>query len=187
MVRERIQPTEDSNEDSQTPFMALTVCPEYHAAYKDEVLKEYGLTKKDYRKKGHYIPYDEMKSNKTWNQTGTEIFNSVTHDVREILRKLVVRTKNANTTRFTIDFDEDDISQHVDIVTKYWPSFGRCFNIAPKKNVVKQGITRIEALARISIYIYLGYPGQFMHSNSKTKVSVIFVQITLFVYLTFLI
>ena len=175
MVRERIQPTEDSNQDSQTPFMALTICPEYHAAFKEEVLQEYGLTKKDYRKKATYMPYDEMKYNNTSEQTGTEIFNNVTHDVREILRKLVIRTKNANTTRFTIDFDQDNISQHAEIVTKYWPSFGRCFNIAPKDNVVKQGITRIEALARISIYIYLGYPGQFMHSNSKTKVAVIFV------------
>ena len=173
MVRERIQPTEDSNEDSETPFLSLTICPEYHAAYKEDVLQRYGLTKEDYRKKAHYMPKNGKEINSKWEQNGVEIFENVTHGVREILRKLVIRTKNANTTRFIINFDQDDIFEHAEIVTKYWPSFGRCFNILPKSYVVKQGITRIEALARISIYIYLGYPGQFMHSNSKTKVNAI--------------
>lgn len=170
MIRERIQPTEESNEDSNTPFIALTVCPEYHAAYKEVVLEEYGLKKKDYRKRGHYLPKNGKDYNDTWQHSGTEIFNNVTHDIREILHELVIRTKNSNTTRYIIDFEEKDIFKYVDIVTKFWPSFGRCFNILPKKNVVQQGITRIETRARISIYIYLGYPGQFMHSNSKTKV-----------------
>ena len=54
MIRERIQPTEESNEDGDTPFIALTVCPEYHAAYKEATLKEYGLKNLIQHLNGYY-------------------------------------------------------------------------------------------------------------------------------------
>ena len=173
MIRERIQPTERSDEDNDTPFIGLTVCPAYNSAYKEDVLEEYGLTKKEYRNSGDYLPKDRKRYNDTWENPGTEIFNQVTHGISDILRELVIQTRNVNTSRFILNFNGGDDSEYVDVVTKHWPSFGRCYSIIPKKCIVEQGITRIVAKARISIYIYLGYPGQFMHSNSKTKVSIL--------------
>ena len=172
MIREKIQPTERSDEDNDTPFIGLTVCPAYNSAYKEDVLKQYGMNKKDYRQNGGYQPKGGKGYNDTGQNSRAEIFNEVTHEISDILNELVIQTRNANTSLFILNFNGGYDSEYVDIVTKYWPSFGRCYSITPKKYLVQQGITRIVAKARLSIYIYLGYPGQFMHSNSKTKVPI---------------
>ena len=60
MIRESSMSTKDSSEDTDTPFIDLTICPAYDVAYKDDMVEHYGLNKKHYRAHGVYF-------NKTYN------------------------------------------------------------------------------------------------------------------------
>ena len=151
--------------DIDAPFIDLTICPAYLSAYKDDVLNAYGMDKKEYRKKGVYSP-----SNNTQGTDLRAIFKSVTYDIDEILFRAVIKTTNRQKARFDIDFDGPNFTEHIDITTKYWDSFGRCFSMHPKDHVLKLGVRLVDFVARMDVYIYFGHPGQFLHSNTKSKV-----------------
>ena len=53
---------------------------------------------------------------------------------------------------------------------KYDKTFGRCFSVDLNPKVTQLGVTKIEFFAKLNIYIYLHYPGQYMDVDSKTKV-----------------
>ena len=142
----------------------MTICPDYFSAYKTDALNAYGINKKEYRSKGVYSP-----SNNTKDTTLRDIFKSVTYDIDEILFGIALFTSNKQKTRFEIDFDGQNFTEHIEITTKYWGTYGRCFSLHPKDHVLKLGVHQIEIVARMGIYIYFGYPGQFMY-NTKTKV-----------------
>ena len=95
-----------------------------------------------------------------------EIFNSITYNAEEILSSIIIHTVNK---KFNIDFGGSNFTAHVDITTKFWNSFGRCYSIHPKDHVIKLGITRFEIVAHMGIYVYLGYPGQSMQTKSKVS------------------
>ena len=165
MVRERIQSTADAVGDINTPFVDLTICPTYTAAYKDDVLKAYGIKKKEYRHKAVYSP-----SKNSRDMDLRAIFKSVTYDIEEMLFRIVIKTTNRQKARFDIEFDKPNFTDHIDVKTIYWDSYGRCFSIYPKDHVLKLGVRLIEFVARIDVYIYFGHPGQFLHPNTKSKV-----------------
>ena len=165
MIREHLMAIRDTVQDSDSPFIELTICPSYHNAYKEYSLTQYGLNKNTYRKQGVY-------SNNRYTQSKdlSHIFNSVTHDIDELLYRMVIVTKSTKQSRITIEFNGTNTSEHIEITTKYWHSFGRCYSIHPKDHVIKLGPQNFDIVSRMDVYIYFGYPGQFMHPNSKTKV-----------------
>ena len=165
MIRERVFNTKEIPAVENLEFIGLTVCPEYNAAYKEELFRDYGLDKERYRRKGEYF-------NKSGNQFHDLrfIFDSLTYDINEILRKVRIDTSNRVTPNLVIDFDGKNISEHVEITTKYWSSFGRCYSIHLKPHVLELGVRSIILYARMGVYVYFGYPGQFMHPNYKSKV-----------------
>ena len=83
---------------------------------------------------------------------------------------MVIVTKSTQESRINIEFNGTNTSEYIEITTKYWHSFGRCYSIHPKDNVIKLGPQNFDIVSRMDVYIYFGYPGQFMHPNSKTKV-----------------
>ena len=117
-----------------------------------------------YRREGKYFP--------TYNPEGLdlrEIFNSITYDVEEILIHMKISTLDRHNSKFKIDFEGTNTTDHIHIGTTYSETFGRCYSIHPKDHVIELGVTKIDIVARLDIYIYFGYPGQFMY-NTKTKV-----------------
>lgn len=165
MVRERRKSTAEAVGDIDTPFIDLTICPDYHAAYKENALKAYGMDKAEYRTKGVYAP-----SNNAENMDLRSIFNSVTYDIDEILFRADIFTSSKQKTHFYIEFDGPNFTEHIDITTKYWPTFGRCYSMHPKDHVLRLGVRKLDIVARIDIYIYFGHPGQFLNPNTKSKV-----------------
>ena len=159
--------TSDGVGNIDMPFLELTICPTYQSAYNDTRLEEYGMEKGKYRREGKYFP--------TYNNDGLdlrEVFNSITYDVEEILVKMKISTLDRNNPKFKIDFEGTNTTDHIHIGTKYSDTFGRCYSIHPKDHVIELGVTKIDIVARLDIYIYFGYPGQFMY-NTKTKVMTI--------------
>ena len=164
-IRERVKSTADAVGDEHTPFIELTICPSYGSAYKEDILKFYGMDKENYRRKGVYFP-----SNHTYGDDLRHIFQSITHDIHEILFRISIFTNNRKTSYFEINFEGNNFTDHLHITTKYYPYFGRCYSIHPKDHVLKLGVNAIEIVARLKIYAYFGHPGQFTYFNTKTKV-----------------
>ena len=167
MVREQIQPTSNGADDSNIPFIDFIICPQYDLAYKEEVLKDYGLTVYDYRSNGKYYP--EMLGNGTMDSKS--FFRLVTHNLSEILMELSFSTlsKENYLLNEVLGVRREFNYSLILVTTKYTPTFGRCFSIQPKDHVVKLGIIKITMKTRMNSYVYFGYPGQFQY-RTKTKV-----------------
>ena len=129
------------------------------------MLKDYGLEKRDYRSNGIFMP----KTNKG-EVDADGMFHSVTYEINEIVKQIVINTRFGNTSRYIVDFDKTNDSKLIDIETKYSPTFGRCYGLGFRNHILQQGVSHIDVFARLGIYIYLTHPGQFMHVNSNTKV-----------------
>ena len=167
MVRERVESTKDIINDIDASFIDVTICPSYHSAYKEETLKSYGLSKEEYRRNAVYSP----KHDSTKNATNLQyIFESVTYDITELLLRVIVTTSNKKNPRFNIEFNNNKFTEYLVITTKYWPTYGRCYSVHPKNHVLKFGVWGIDIVARVNLFIYFGYPGQFMYPNSKAIV-----------------
>ena len=165
MIREHAMSTRNADEDTSTPFIALTICPSYDFAYKSDVLNYYGLNKTSYRLRGIYV---NNNNNKSYDLRA--IFNSSTHTINELLQYLTIVTRDPKNPELNVIFNETNASNILNITTKYWYNLGRCYSFHPNDKVLKFGIIRFDFASWIDIYIYFGYPGQFMHPNTQTKV-----------------
>ena len=171
VVREHEHPTSQSIGDHSTPFIDLTICPDYESAYKDANLKKHGMSRSKYRSGESFSASDNVTE-----QDLRSLFNFITYDIDEILKRIAFyateRLNPSSSNRWIqIDFNSSNFTKHINIATKYQPHFGRCFSIRPKEHIIKLGVITIDIAARLGIYVYFGYPGQFMSSNTKSKVS----------------
>ena len=164
MAREQIRTTYASVKNQEYPFLGFYVCPDYDSAYKNNVLKAYGLSKKDYRSNGVFFPKNAKKID------AINMFLSVTHQINDLLEKVLIRTRSGNASRFELDFDSANNSDFIDIETVYWPTFGRCYNLGFKNHILSLGVMHVDISVRSDVFIYLTHPGQFYHINSRTKV-----------------
>ena len=159
----KLSPTETSDED--IPFIDLIVCPEYFAAYNKDKFDYYGIGKESYKFMGKYYP--TKNSNDT---DPRKIFYEVTHNVEEIFDRIRIKTLDKKNPLLHIDFSEGNYNDHLNITTKFWNNFGRCFSIIPKRDIQRRGIVDIIFEAKMSIYVYFGHPGQYLAANRNTKV-----------------
>ena len=161
--------SDNALEDSDTPFVEMTICPSDLFAYKQDVLKSYGLYKNEYVTKGVYSPaidnqYMDLR----------DIFTSVTYEIHEILSHMIIHTSDTKIPDLTIDFNGENFTQELNITTKYWRSFGRCYSLRLENHVIKLKIRSINFVSRMDFYVYFGYRGQFMSRYTKTKVRIFF-------------
>lgn len=164
IVREHIISTADVVEDINTQFLELTICPAYEHAYKDAFLKNYGMDKKALRSGGSYAPTNYREG-----MDLRKVFDSITHDIKELLTYIKIYTLDREQSQFTVDFQGSNATQHIEVVTKYQNNLGKCYSIQPRGHVIQLGVVKIDIAARYDIYVYFGYPGQFMY-KTKTKV-----------------
>ena len=113
-------------------------------------------------------------TNHTPGMTLRAIFRSVTHDINEILFRISLTTNSRQLSYFDIDFESANFTEHLEITTKYYYYYGRCFSVTPKDHIIKLGVNAIEIVARFKIYVYFGHSGQFTYFNTKTKVCIYF-------------
>ena len=164
-MTEQLRSTAEGSNDETMPFLDLIVCPRYDVAYKADVMENLGLTKSGYRRKGQFNPAKNY-NNSTSLQ---EVFNLVTYDVHELILKVRFEGKHWGKIEETLNKDKN-MTEHLDITTKYRPTLGKCYSIRPRSHLIKLEIAIIDIVAKNSIYVYMGYPGQYMY-DTKTKVS----------------
>ena len=130
-------------------------------------MENFGLSKSNYRRKGQFNPTKNHKHNISLR----EVFNLVTYDIHELISSVRIQTldKKIGVVRETFDRYKNE-TEYVEVTTKYQPNLGKCFSFRPRRHVVKLGVSTIDILAKTSIYVYMGYPGQFMFAT-KTKVA----------------
>ena len=136
----------------------------------------FGLSKTGYRLEGKFKP--TIDSNITMDLR--EIFDTVTHDIHELLHNVVVFTMDSTQSEFMEDFSNESKKNgttNIEITTKYHNNLGKCFSVRPKNHVIKLGVVAIDVVARMGIYVYFGHPGQYMY-NTKTKVQNLYRVIT---------
>ena len=161
--------TNQKDEDGSLPFVDLIVCPSYDFAFKEDVMTRYRLDPSKYRSEGQYTP----ENNNYRNMDLFRAFDHITYDIHEILQSIKIYTLDHKHNVFLENFNENKTEpDFVKIVTKYQSNLGKCYSIQPKEDMLKLGIRVVEFVARIGIYVYLGYPGQFTHHITKTKVKV---------------
>ena len=163
-MTEQLRSTAEGSNDETMPFLDLIVCPRYDVAYKADVMANLGLTKSGYRRKGQFYP----TKNHNDNTSLQEVFDLVRYEVHELISKVRFEGKHWGKIEETLNQNKN-VTEHLRITTKYRPSLGKCYSIQPRSHLVKLGIAIIDIVAKSSIYVYMGYPGQYMY-DTKTKV-----------------
>ena len=177
-------------------FVAFTICPTQHNAYKAEALEMFGIHKDAYRN-GNYT--GNSREVNPW-----DIFHQVTFGLHELVRVIRVHVlgeedlnssegriyllcsqsrecpsallaRNCSGRTLTRNGDEWKDHELFDLYTlkeHYYHRFGRCFEFQFGKNLVRRGIytVAIKPIIGRSIYVYVNTPGQFLSLDEKSKV-----------------
>ena len=169
IVREQVRSTSEGANDITMPFIAFIVCPIWDFAYKNDILKDYGLTQEIYRRKGSWSPNNDINATSDLR----EVYDKITYQLHEILRKITFHTTDVKHDEIRHEFSaERNDSGVLRVVKKYKDSLGTCYSIRPKDRVVKLGIFKVDFVAQFGLYVYLVHPGQFKYM-AKTKVKFI--------------
>ena len=91
------------------------------------------------------------------------MFSEVTYGLDELLEKTTVITENSK-----VVLDLTETSKDVTLVEMNSKTFGRCYSIQLSNDIVKQGISELEFIAKMNTYVYFHHPGQFLQ-QSKSK------------------
>ena len=94
--------------------------------------------------------------------------------MEDILISTRIKTFTKKRQYADVNFSNDNFDEFLTITTKYSDTFGRCYSIVPKNQVLKLGIYSMVFETRMDIYLYFGHQGQFLAANSETKVNNIF-------------
>ena len=152
--------------ENAAPFVDFIVCPSYHNAYKTDVLKNFGLNRGEYKNGNSFYPLHNGTD-----MDPRDFFDIVTYNFSEIFEKIIIRTLNQNEPKITIDMSNESTIERLEIGTKYYATFGKCYSIQMPDEIISNGIISIEFITKVNIYVYFGHPGQFMNVDTKSKVS----------------
>ena len=129
-------------------------------------MRNFGLEREQYKDGVSFYPL----ANET-DLDPRSFYDKITHNFSEIFDKIIVRTLNQKEPKVTIDLSKEEETERIFIETKHYATFGRCFSIQMPDDIISNGIISIEFIANVDIYVYFGHPGQFMHVDTKSKVS----------------
>ena len=135
-------------------------------AYKEDILEYYGLDRNGYAKGESFYGTKHGE-----NVDPRDLFDKITYNVSEMFHKIVVSTLSQNKPKIVINVSDRNSTEMVNVETKYYASFGRCYSIQLSGKIIHYGIISVEFETKIDVYVYFGHPGQFMHVNTKSKVN----------------
>ena len=101
------------------------------------------------------------------NRPPKQVFYDVTYELHELLESIIVQTDNVSNHRLSIDLKEK--SKDVKVDSMHYKTFGRCYSMQLGKEIVAQGVHRIEFLSSMNLYIYFHHPGQFLSIDTVSK------------------
>ena len=158
----RVKPTSDLN----TPYVAFTVCPNFHSAYSKDTLKNiYNISVDDYRYKSNWYPTKDINP-----ENAKEFFHNITYGLYDVIHKLEISTMSLTTPKVQIAPKEEGSIEYATFFTQYTDTYGRCYTMVAKDAILALGITKVTIIARMGVYVFLDHPGQHLHSNSRSKV-----------------
>ena len=158
----RVKPTSDT----ETQFVSFTICPEYHSAYKRDVLKNHNMTADDYRfQRALWYPANDMKI-----MDGKEFFHFVTFEMHEIIEKIKISTMSLDSPKIVIDDFQNFTQRYVEFYTQYEDTYGRCYTMNATESLLGLKLKYVEFVTRMSVYVFIEHPGQHLHGNSRSKV-----------------
>ena len=158
----RVKPTSDLN----TPYVAFTVCPDYHFAYRKDMLKNiYNISVNDYRQKSNWYPTKDVTP-----ENAKEFFHNITYDLNDVIHKLEISTMSLTKPKVRVAPIDEASKEYASFFTQYSDTYGRCYTMVAKDEVLSLGITKVTIVAKMGVYVFLDHPGQHMHSNSRSKV-----------------
>ena len=80
----RVKPTSDLN----TPYVALTICPNFHSAYRKDMLRNtYNLSVNDYRYNSKWYPTKDINR-----ENAKEFFHNITYGLNDVIYKMEIST-----------------------------------------------------------------------------------------------
>ena len=158
----RVKPTSDPD----TTFISFTICPDYHSAYKRDVLKEHNLSVSDYRdKKAMWYPLNDTKS-----INGRDFFRNITFEINEVIEKIKISTLSLNQPKIIIDNFEEPNQEFVEFYTQYEDTYGRCYTMNATRKLLILRLKYITFITKMGVFVFLEHPGQHLHGNSRSKV-----------------
>ncbi|TRY78401.1 hypothetical protein TCAL_10417 [Tigriopus californicus] len=148
----------------EATFLAFSICPAFEAAYKNDVLDNYGITEKNYQK-GIYTPTINPE-----NKSHEDIFNEATYTLEEILMEIKLKTSNQSWTEVAVPFKFEEWDNEIAAWdTNYHQLYGKCYTMSLQPDIAQMEVTQVQVESKINIFVFLHHPGQFNDFNSKTK------------------
>ena len=152
--------------DPEVPFIAFTICPDYHSSYKQDVLAKHNITVDNYRNDAMWYPNENDS-----NFNAKVFFHEITHEIHEIVEKIEISTMSMNQPKVIVEMLKELGQKYVEFTTQYTDTYGRCYTMSVTESLKILGITKIKFTTRMNVYIFLDHPGQHLHPNSRSKVS----------------
>ena len=152
--------------DPEVPFIAFTVCPDYHSAYKKDVVSKYNISVEDYRHRAIWYPNETDP-----NFNAKAFFHEITHEIHEIIEKIEISTMSMNKPKVVVEMLKELGQTYVEFTTQYEDTYGRCYTMSVTESLKILGITKIKFTTLLGVYIFLDHPGQHLHVNSRSKVN----------------
>ena len=160
---------------STAMFPHLTICPDYHDAYKVDILQKCNTSASHIRKyKFPQVP----------NMTTYEFYNFITLELSEVLYTIKVTNpiNMHNRQIFSVTYTQhptapeqwyNDVASlplnHQDWNTQRYKTFGRCYTFIIPKLILQAKIKKIYLVAKKPSVVYMHHPGQFLMAGIEDQ------------------
>ena len=98
----------------EVPFIVFTVCPDFHSAYKKDVLSKHNITFEEYKYEANWYPNETDLSFNV-----KAFFHEITHEIHEIIEKIEISTMSMNTPKVVVEILKELGQKYVEFTTQY--------------------------------------------------------------------
>ena len=141
-----------------TLMPTMTVCPPYHAAYKEQELDSHGINNQTTYKQG------DLTGNSK--KDGREIFTDVTYRLDEVIKSLLVRFAKGGDGGTKRMYLPEQIQSHV----IRHPNLGVCYELQLAQ--FKRPLEYVKFVFKVEGFVWVNVEGQFHNRDSFSKVEV---------------
>ena len=142
-----------NSKDTLAP--ALVLCPDYHSAYNQTRLLEFGISDDQEYKNG-----GAWKGNTAMDEK--RVYNLITYDLQNLIEKLEIKLSSG----LSHIFIGQNLSSLV-VFQIFTKSLGCCFEIDIGQ--FETSAADIQITTKHHLYIYINLPGQFSSDDSRSK------------------
>lgn len=142
----------------QTTMPVLVICPAYNAAYKEDKIKQLGITSSEAYKEG------DIQGNSSKDERS--VFEDITYGKAELIDTMDVRFPLDKEKKTKINLNADAIQTRE---IKY-PTLGKCFEVDLAQ--FAEPLESVYIKLKLPGYVYVNIKGNFFNADSYSKVEV---------------